>query len=74
MAGINKLCTLLVEDELVVEKVIEINRKIKGKNVNILPLSYIRNQPSIRKAVPMIDDCFSLLKEGWVTYKPHHFG
>jgi chromosome segregation ATPase len=41
MAGLSKLCTLLVEDEAVCEKVIEINRLIKGKGINVLPLSIV---------------------------------
>lgn len=44
LAGLNKLCTLLVEDDKVAAQVVEINRKIKGKNVNILPLSFLRTQ------------------------------
>ena len=44
LVGLNKLCTLLVENDNVAAQVVEINKKIKGKNVNILPLSYIKAQ------------------------------
>jgi len=44
MAGLGKLCTLLVEDDKVAAKVVEINKKIHGKNINILPLSYVKSQ------------------------------
>jgi hypothetical protein len=44
LVGLNKLCTLLVENDNVAAQVVEINKKIKGKNVNILPLSYVKAQ------------------------------
>jgi hypothetical protein len=44
LSGLSKLCTLLVEDDNVAAKVVEINKKIHGKNINILPLSFVKSQ------------------------------
>ena len=72
MSGLSKLCTLLVEDEKVCERVINLNRKIKGKQINVLPLSYIEKQAAARKPkLTAVDDCWSLLNEDWVKIKPH---
>jgi chromosome segregation ATPase len=46
IAGISKLCTLLVEDDKVASQVIDINRKMKGKNISIMPLSFVKSQIS----------------------------
>lgn len=44
LSGMQKLGTLLVEDDKAAAKVIEINKKIHGKNVSIMPLSYVKSQ------------------------------
>ena len=52
LAGLSKLCTLLVENDQVAAKVIEMNKKIRGKNINILPLSYIKTQAVEKRSYP----------------------
>jgi hypothetical protein len=37
------------------------NKKIKGRQINILPLSFVKKAPHFKKAKPEADDCFSLL-------------
>ena len=72
MAGLSKLCTLLVENESILESVIKTNKRIKGKKINIMPLSFVERQPAVRKPKPVdTDDCFSLLNEGWIKIRPH---
>ncbi len=61
LSGLSKLCTLLVEDEAACEAVVNMNKKIKGKQINILPLSLVKRQPTLKKSVPNIEDCYSLL-------------
>lgn len=55
-------------------KVIEVNKKMKGRQINILPLSFIRKQPIEKKNYPINEDCFSLLNEDWIKIKPHSHG
>ena len=75
LSGLNKLCTLLVENERVVEAVVNVNRKIKGRKINVLPMSFIERQPQMKKLkIPDISDCYSLLREEWIKIKPHSFG
>lgn len=74
MSGLNKLCTLLVENEDVCQAVINLNRKVKGKQINVLPLSFMKRQPTIKKNLPTIEDCYSLLNEEWIKIRPHNFG
>ena len=52
MTGINRLCSLLVEDESVSTAVIEINKKTKGRKINILQLDYFRSRPFGKKIKP----------------------
>ena len=52
MTGINRLCSLLVEDEAASTAVIEINRKSKGRKINILQLDYFRSRPFGKKIKP----------------------
>jgi len=34
---------------------------MKGRQINILPLSFVKKSPHMKKALPEVDDCFSLL-------------
>jgi len=61
ISGLNKLCTLLVENEQVCNVVVNLNKKIKGRQINILPMSFVKKMANPKRAVPEIDDCFSLL-------------
>lgn len=75
MANLSKLCTLLVEDEKTCEAVIRVNQKIKGKQINIMPLSFVDRQPAVKKPKPTnVDDCYSLINEEWIKIRPHKFG
>ena len=52
-----------------------VNKKIKGKQINILPLSFVERTPGIKRPKPpKIDDCYSLLNEEWVKVKAHDHG
>lgn len=62
-----KLCSLLVEDEEVAAKLIELNRRKKGRNVNILPLSFVKNSTDPKVNVPANID--SLANQDWVQVK-----
>jgi chromosome segregation ATPase len=74
MAGAGRLCTLLVEDEAACARVIDINRKVKGRQVNILPLTVLRRQPTEKHSPPATPDCHSLLNEEWLRVKGHSLG
>lgn len=74
MAGAGRLCTLLVEDEAACAKVIEANRKMKGRQVNILPVTVLRRQPTEKHNAPAAADCLSLLNEEWLKVKAHSLG
>lgn len=74
IAGLNKLCTLLVEDENVCSRVISLNRQAKGRQINILPLSFVRQMALEKKNYPKEQDCFSLLNPDWLTVRGHLYG
>jgi chromosome segregation ATPase len=75
MAGAGRLCTLLVEEEVVCSKVIEVNRKLKGRQVNMLPLSVVRRQPTEKHNTPSsAEDYCSLLNEEWMRIRAHSYG
>lgn len=69
IAGLSKLCTLLVEDDKVASTVVEINKKLHGKNVNILPLSYTKTQLNEKRSLPKMDNVWSLVNNDWITLK-----
>lgn len=45
MVGLNKLCSILVEDEDACMSVIDANRRLKGGQINIIQLNYLRRNP-----------------------------
>lgn len=66
IAGINKLCSLLVEDENACIEVIELNKKIKGRQINIIQLDYLRRQPVEQKSFPKSNDVSKLINPKWI--------
>lgn len=52
-------------------KVIEINRKLKGKQVNMLPVSVLKRLPFEKHNIPTSRDCHGLLNEEWLRVKQH---
>lgn len=58
-----KLGMLLVEDDQVAAKVIEINKKIQGKNVSIMPLNFVRTQVLEKRAYPKMENVYPLINE-----------
>ena len=53
---------------------VALNRELKGRQIQILPLSFVSRSPAIKKNIPSVDDCFSLLNEDWVKIRPHPHG
>ncbi len=67
LTGLSKLCTLLVQDDKVAAKVVEINKKIHGKNINILPLSFVKLQATERRSIPDMENVWSLVNDEWIS-------
>lgn len=61
VAGLAKLCSLLVKDEAVCGRVVELNKRLKGRQINILPVSFALRQATEKRNYPSIEDCYSLL-------------
>lgn len=40
---------------------IEANKRIKGKQINILPINIVKRQPFEKKSFPDVQDCYSLV-------------
>jgi len=57
----------LVEDDKVAAKVVEANKKIHGKNINILPLSFVKSQVTVKRSVPNMDNVYSLINKDWIS-------
>lgn len=54
---------LLVEDDQVAAKVIEINKKIQGKNVSIMPLNFVKTQVLEKRSYPKMENVYPLINE-----------
>ena len=40
-----------------------------------MPLSFVERQPAIKKTKPTnVDDCFSLINDGWIKIRTHEYG
>ncbi len=53
---------------------IEVNRRMKGKQINMLPLSVLRRQTAEKHNSPNHPDCHSLLNEEWLRVRGHGQG
>jgi chromosome segregation ATPase len=63
LSGMQKLGMLLVEDDQVAAKVIEINKKIQGKNVSIMPLNFVKTQVLEKRSYPKMENVYPLINE-----------
>ena len=64
-----KLCSLIVEDDKVASTVINLNKKLKGRQVNMIPLNYVRNSVMEKKNYPSQEDAFQLISSDAIKVK-----